>query len=63
MRFADVDRLASKTRNGNVIDLDAYRATAGAPRSTAKPYASPLSFSLAAWAILLLAFFLLFKRG
>jgi hypothetical protein len=57
---ADFDRMESKTRGGNVVDLDAYRARAETIYSTASPMLTAGKLTLIGWVFLavLVLFFL-----
>jgi hypothetical protein len=62
MNVVDADRLSSKTAGGVVVDLAAYRASAGSPDKAAKPYASPQLFTLALFIFAALGVLALIRR-
>ena len=58
MNPQDQDRLNSKARNAQIVDLDAYRA-AHQSRAAA-PYLDPVTTSWLAWGALIAALFFAF---
>jgi hypothetical protein len=60
---ADFDRLESKTRGGNVVDLDAYRARAETVYSTAAPFLSIGKVTILGWVFLALVVLYFLRRA